>query len=423
MTPTRSKHRFAPLSAAAAVVISIAALGLWRALSPPQLLHEFEKVHLTPEFVAEGASSADIDGDGMRDIASGPYWYPGPGFDVRHEIHSPKSYSLKGFSDNFLSWLHDLDADGYPDYVVVGYPGEASWWYRNPGGAPGHWKRHLILPATGSESPGFADITGDGRPELICSTGGRFGYASFDRANPAGPWRWHPITDRIADDDFSHGLGVGDVNGDGRQDLLLKDGWAEQPESLAGDPVWEQHPADFGEGGAQIYAYDVDGDGDNDVVTSLHAHAYGLSWFEQTSDARFVEHRIIGRSPGDNRFGVTFTQMHALAVADIDGDGLDDIVTGKRHWAHNGRDPEGNAPAVLYWFELTRTGTGAEGVEFIPHQIDGDSGVGTQVVAADLSGNGLLDILVGNKRGTFIHRHTTRRVGEREFLEAQPRPR
>jgi len=96
-----------------------------------------------------------------------------------------------------------------------------------------------------------------------------------------------------------------------------------------------------------------------------------------------------------------------------------DIVTGKRFWAHGPKgDAEPNAPAVLYWFELTRKG---KTIEYIPHQIDDNSGVGTQVAAGDVNGDGTLDIVVGNKKGAFVHLHTIKKVSQKEWQAAQPK--
>src|SRR5205814_1267080 len=107
-------------------------------------------------------------------------------------------------------------------------------------------------------------------------------------------WVFHAVSPKAGFQRFTHGLGVGDVSGDGRVDLLEHTGWWEQPASLEGDSLWVKHPADFGEGGAQMYAYDVDGDGVSDVVTSLQAHRYGLAWFKQMKDGKFEKHLIIG---------------------------------------------------------------------------------------------------------------------------------
>lgn len=111
---------------------------------------------------------------------------------------------------------------------------------------------------------------------------------------------------------------------------------------------------------------------------------------------------------------------HQALFHDMDGDGLKDIVTGKRHFAHGSKgDAEPLAPAVLYWFRLVR---GPGGPDFVPYLIDGDSGVGTQVVVADANGDGRPDVVVSNKMGTFVHLQETRRVSREEWEKAQPKP-
>jgi hypothetical protein len=206
---------------------------------------------------------------------------------------------------------------------------------------------------------------------------------------------------------YTHGLGCGDVNGDGRKDILEKDGWWEQPKSLERNPVWTKHDFKFGQGGAQMYTLDVNGDGLNDVITSLVAHEYGLAWYEQvrTNGAiSFKEHLILGKTPADRIAGVQFSQVHAIDLADVDGDGLTDIVTGKRFWAHGpDKDPEPNSPAVVYWFRLTRPQAGQ--ATFVPNLVDDNSGVGTQVTAGRVMGGALPDIVVGNKKGVFLLRN------------------
>ncbi len=406
-----------------------ALLGAAQTAQPAASPRRFEPRQLNEHFWGEGATTADINRDGRMDVVSGPFWYEGPAFRVRHE-YAPATQSFErarpdgsrasipGFegalgvrnvySEIFLAFTYDFNRDSWPDILIVGFPGRATAWYENPRGAaasPGqHWRRHVVLDVTDNESPAFADITGDGRPDLVCNSNGFFGYAEQTSTDPTAPWTFRPITPKGSWQRYTHGLGVGDVNGDGRADLIEADGWWEQPASLAGQPVWTRHAATFGPG-AQFYAYDVNGDKRPDVIGSLDAHGYGLAWHEQLppsgGETSFRRHLIMGAKPGESRHGVAFSQLHAIALADIDRDGLQDIVTGKRFWAHGpDGDPEPNAPAVVYWFRLVRTGTN---VEFVPHLIDDDSGVGTQVVVADATGDGLLDVIVGNKKGTFVH--------------------
>ncbi len=109
----------------------------------------------------------------------------------------------------------------------------------------------------------------------------------------------------------------------------------------------------------------------------------------------------MGSKAEDNAYGVKFSQLHAMRLVDVDGDGLLDIVTGKRRWAHGpNADDEPSADPVLYWFQLKRDGKG--GAEFVPHLIDNDSGVGTQVTTGDINKDGKVDVIVANKRGVFV---------------------
>src|SRR5262249_36110050 len=159
---------------------------------------------------------------------------------------------------------------------------------------------------------------------------------------------------------------------------------------------WTLHPFRFGaRGGAQMFAYDVDGDGDNDVITSLDAHGWGLAWFEQVRDGdaiTFKRHTVMGDRSEEKTYGVAFSQPHAL-----DGDGLKDVVVGKRRWAHGPTgDVEPNAEPVLYWFRLVREGGRAR---FVPHRIDNQSGVGVQITVTDVDGDKRPDVLTASKLG------------------------
>lgn len=386
----------------------------------------FKKLQLTDQFWAEGANIADFNHDGKMDVVSGPFWYEGPDFKKRHEF-APATATFKrkkpdgadevipgfegalgtnnAYSECFLTFTYDFNGDGWPDVLIYGFPGKEVAWFENNHNQEGHWTRHVIFDVLDNESPGFADVNGDGKPEILCCSRGCIGYVAADWQNPAEPWKFHPITPKGGYQKFTHGLGSGDINGDGRVDILEKDAWWEQPASLEGDPVWTKHPFHFADGAAQMLVYDVNGDGLNDVITCLNPHGYGLVWWEQVKEngaISFRQHTILNKDATPNQYGVAFSQPHSLALADMDGDGLMDIVTGKRFWAHgkNGGDPDSNGRAVLYWFKLVRSAGGA--VEFVPHLIDDNSGVGTQVTVGFVSNPKYPDVVVGNKKGVFV---------------------
>ena len=408
-------------------------------------IHTWTKHHITPHFWAEGGHFGDFNHDGKGDVVVGPYWYAGPDFKKRHTIYSDKDTfeiekggqkvkvpgfkgelsGTNGYSGNFLTYTYDFNSDGWKDVLVFGWPGKETIWYENPKNKPGLWKAHIIFKITDGESPDLKDVTGDSKPELLTFQGGHLGYGEADWSKPTKEWKFVSISPKGKYQRYTHGYGAGDVNGDGRSDIIEKDGWWEQPKKVDGTP-WRFHKVPFSllRGGAQMYAYDVNGDGRNDVITSWDGHGYGLAWYEnqgtkKDGSVKFNEHVIINSKPEDNPFGVKFSQLHAIDLADINGDGLLDIITGKRFWAHGpAKDAEPGAPAVLYWFELTRKNGKAE---YIPHQIDDNSGVGTQVTAGDVNGDGLLDIVVGNKKGAFVHLQSVKKVGKKAWQAAQPK--
>jgi len=363
------------------------------------------KLQLTDKFYCEGAYAADFNRDGTLDVVSGPYWYAGPDFKQKHEIHTPKAYDNKGYSENFLTYTDDFNGDGWPDILYVPWPGKDASWYENPGHKQGHWKAHFALKNVGNESPVWGDVSGDGRPDLVYNIDGFLGYATWDPAKATEPWTFHPVSTKGDYKRYTHGVGLGDINGDKRVDILEANGWWEQPADTSSDPTWTRHDFTFGPAPAQMLVYDIDGDGLNDVFTAWHCHLYGLVWYKQIRDTAgaigFEKHVILSSEPDMTSTDLRISQLHAFELVDMNNDGLMDVLTGKRFWAHGPKgDKEPDAPAVVMWFELTRDAK--TGARFIAHQIDNDSGVGTQVAAADLNHDKTPDVIVGNKKGTFI---------------------
>jgi hypothetical protein len=435
-------------------------------LAKPYTSPDFRKIVLNDSFYSEGISAGDINHDGNVDIVAGPFWFEGPDFKVAHEIYPPQTQSTMGpeggypdehtptiplmgtlpdksgpamaqstaivhgnYSTNFMSFTYDFNGDGYPDVLVImGFgarPTFTAHLFINPKGEHRLWDNYTVSPVIADEIDQFVDIDKDGKPELIMRTAtkpnwsdAQVGILRPDWSDVTKPWKFTPISEPGVW--YGHGSGVGDINGDGRLDIVNGEGWWEQPASGGG--LWKYHKQRFGVdavrcgpgcGGSEISVYDVNGDGLPDVITSLAAHGPGLAWYEQQRNGDNItwkRHLIMGdpTTPKSQRSSweetdksVDFIELHALAFADMNGDGLQDIVTGKRWWSHGFRYEENdvNDPPVLYWFELHREG---HNVTWIPHMIDNASGVGTQLVAVDVNKDGKPDVLSAQRKGIMV---------------------
>ena len=376
----------------------------------------WKKTVIEGKFRSEGVAVADVNKDGKPDIMIGDSWYEAPSW-VKHDIREPGDYGdgLHSYSKCMTCWSDDVNGDGWPDEIVIGFPGVPALWYENPKGKEGYWPEHEIWHSACNETPLYTDLFGDRHRVLL------MGWQPKDKAtgkvkqnegqmawftpgsDPTQSWEMHAVSEpsvpgkpRIpGTDQFSHGLGTGDLNGDGRLDVICTGGWWEQPESGRNSTTpWPFHPAKLGGAVADMIAYDVNNDGKNDVIASS-AHQFGIWWFERSSDkdgeTAFVQHDL---------FPDLVSETHAMIAADINGDGLKDLVTGKRFWSHGRSEAGSDKPARLYWFEAAR---GADGkITFTPREIDDQSGIGTQFVVTDFNGDGLLDIVTANKKGVFL---------------------
>ena len=353
----------------------------------------FRKHILSNIFVSEGVATGDVNRDGKMDILAGNYWFRAPGW-KRNLIHTDTLNPVPGYSTSFLNYSMDVNNDGWIDLIRFDQPGGVCIWYENPQNKKQLWQAHLILKTAGNENPAFADVDRDGRMDIICND--IIAKEVIWLKSPATKndtlWIRHIISNDpgLGTDKYTHGLGWGDINKDGKNDVIIKSGWGQSPENV-NTSNWQFHEADFGADCANMFMLDADKDGDGDIISSS-AHDYGIWWYEQkqndTGNPEWIKHTI----------SKIFSESHALALEDINGDGYPDLVTGKRYYAHNGGDPGGHEPAVLYWYEFMPEKIPT----WIPHLIDTNSGIGLSIVVQDINNDKKKDIIISNKKGVFF---------------------
>jgi hypothetical protein len=349
----------------------------------------------------EGCAVADFNRDGKLDVSAGEYWYAGPDFKAKRQLRKLEPFG-RDYMTNCGEHAYDVNGDGYPDIVTGAFMDTKVYWYENPGAAAINtsvmWKQHVLVDTqlAQNEWTAFHDLDGDGKPEYVVNSYGPANAVMAYRfgRNAAGqpvllPW----MIQAGAPFANGHGIGFGDINGDGLEDLLYGNGWYERPKEGATTKPWIRH-ADwtFPHASTPMIVVDLSGDGRNDFIWG-HGHNYGLYWEERKDDNKdgstnWRHHQIDDKN----------SQNHVLVWEDIDNDGRPELITGRRVRAHSGNDPGDNEPGCVLMYKWN-----AAEKRFTKHVLaEKGPGIGLQICLADFDGNGWKDIAVAGKSGTHI---------------------
>lgn len=337
----------------------------------------------------EAADVFDVNGDGILDIVSGAFWYEGPDFRKRHVIGNVRPEGE--YFDSFSAVPMDVNGDGRMDLINGSWWGPLRW-RENPGPGAGEWPEHVIAECGNIEAVITADVDGDGQIEIIPNTPGAplVVHKLVTDAAGKGQGRFESFT--LWPHAQGHGLGYGDVNGDGRGDFILAGGWLECPaDPLHGE--WKLHQDfSFGAASVPILVADVNGDGLADIIVG-QGHNYGLDWWEQVMDGGV---RSWKRHPIDPYC----SQYHAMEWVDIDGDGACELVTGSRYRAHCGNDPGEWDDIGSYYFKWNGESFSKQVIDH--GEVRAATGLGIRFQVADLRGTGRLDIVAPGKDGLYV---------------------
>ena len=353
---------------------------------------KFRKVLLDKENKCEACSVFDVSGSGRKDIVCGEYVYEGPDFKKKRKI-CDITYEHEYVWD-FSDYPMDTNGNGRLDIITGSWWGEGVFVRENPGD-DGEWTTRKVCDSTNVETIKYFDIDNDGIDEIFPNCPNEPAYflklVTDENGKGTGEFKKYVIGEENAD----HGMGFGDIDGDGKVEIILKKGILHMPDEGPLSGKWEFVEEDYDMNflvGVPIIVYDVNKDGTNDLIVG-NGHGYGLFWYEQKIDEngkRTWEQHIVDGA---------WSQYHDMQIVDIDGE--DVLLTGKRYSAHNGNDPGDNENVFVCYYTFRNGGMYRHIIDYGDPMDDG-TGVGIYFWTDDLTGNGKLDIVAPGKEGLYV---------------------
>ncbi|MCI0333044.1 MAG: FG-GAP-like repeat-containing protein [Planctomycetes bacterium] len=363
-------------------------------------------INSAAEFPACGV--IDVNKDGQPDIVSGGFWYEAPQW-KKHFLREVEV--IRGRFDDYSNLELDVNADGWTDIISVNFRSKSLFWLEHPGqkiktDPESPWTKHVIDTPGPMETGRLHDVDGDGKLDIL-PNGADFAAWYEVVPGPEPKFIKHDLPKEIA----GHGIGFGDVNGDGRGDIVGPKGWLEAPEDRRGGrwiwhPDWELHR----DASIPILVHDVDGDGDGDLIYG-RGHSYGLYWLEQSTSRR-PGGTSAGATAGlpssvgspwtRHAIDTTWAQPHSLLLVDLNGDKQLDVVAGKRYMGHEGRDPGEWDLLCAYAYTFDRASRSWQRLK-IHHAHR--AGFGLDPRAADIDGDGDVDLVAADRCGLVLFRN------------------